>query len=449
MTVSVIIPTVLRSTTVARCIQSVSESAARFHPDAEVLLVVNGAGATVPPPAPAPNVRILYSSATGVSEARNDGVAAARHDTILFTDDDLTVPPDWCATMAAPLNEGAWGVSAPVRMERFGPITAYLDHERAFDAAPLKLNTSRSIVTANAGYRRDLMPGPAFDNVRYPRFAEDTDLGLRIQEAGGVIRWLNDAPMPVHEVEEEAASLVRRALRQGTGTVQTYLQRRMLDYYYPAPMVSYRHISRAEQSPRQFLEVANTAMRTVFATLSLIRHASALAGYLDGLGDAHGVKLVDIDEPAFIAGLDEVIGALLESVGPQDWTTIPVRFAPVTPYAQPVPAETLAGIADVLTRTGPLDADAPVPPEGTCDDLAWLAWDATNRTRLASVWRRLTAGGIEPDQETVNRAVRDAGVAFGRACSIRETVTDSKVRAWPGAAKPVIAPKPVPTPVPA
>jgi hypothetical protein len=446
MTVSVIIPTVLRSATVARCVEAASLSAARLHPDAEVLLVVNGAGPTVPPPTPAANVRVIHSSATGVSAARNDGVAAARHDTILFTDDDLTVPPDWCATMSAPLRAGAYGVSAPVRMERFGPITAFLDHERAFDSAPLDGTTCRALVTANAGYRRDLMPGPAFDTIRYPRYAEDTDLGLRIREAGGVIRWLGDATPPIHEVEEETASLVRRTLRQGNGTVQMYLQRRQLDYYYPAPVASYHAIARAGiPKPRRYLEVANPVVRTIFATLGLIRRASALAGYIDELGAANGVKLIDIDEPAFITGLSGVVDTLIASFAPQDWTTVPVRFAPVEPVLLPiVPPDAVAAIGEVLTRTGRIDRSVPIPPDDSCDDLAWLAWDATYRTKLAAVWRRLTADGAEPDEETVNRAARDAGVAYGRACSIRETMTDSKVRSWPGAAAPVRQPVAVP-----
>lgn len=435
MTVSVIIPTVLRSGAVHRSLRAAAESAARSHPDAEVLLVVNGAGPASPPRTDAANVRIIRSDATGVSAARNDGVAAARHDTVLFTDDDLVVPPDWCATMAAPLRGGApvYAVAAPVRMVVTGPVTAYLDHERAFDAPPNTGDTARALVTANAGYRRDLMPGAPFDAVRYPSFAEDTDLGLRVRGAGGTIRWLADAPAPMHEVDEELASLARRALRQGFGTAQTYLRRRMLDYYLPAPVDAYRSLTRGTATVgRRYSEVDSPAAGTVFAALSLIRRGAMLAGYLDGLGSELGVPLIDIDEPALIAGLTGIFTELIDIVTPaldHAWQDVPVRFGPPD-HGTVAPAGTLAGLSDVLCRTASLIDGVVLPAEAVGDDLAWLGWDAATRVRLVPIRRRL---GAEPSERDLERAARGVGIPFGRACAIWEAQADASTRGWPGA----------------
>ena len=243
--------------------------------------MVNAAAPDAPIPSDRPGLRVLRSAA-GVSVARNYGVAAARHDTILFTDDDLVVPLEWCERMAEPMRRirGVHAVAAPVRMAVLGPVTSFLEHERAFDAAPLDARHTRTLVTANAGYRRDLFPGPPFDARRYPNFAEDTDLGLRIRDAGGDIAWV-DVQRSVHEVDEALGSLVRRALQQGKGSARLYLQRRELDHYMPAPAIAYRNLVAGKVTGwRRYSEVDHPAARAVFTTLGLLRRAAIIAGYL-------------------------------------------------------------------------------------------------------------------------------------------------------------------------
>ena len=40
-------------------------------------------------------VRYVWTPTVGVSRARNSGIAAAQHDILLFTDDDMSVTPQW------------------------------------------------------------------------------------------------------------------------------------------------------------------------------------------------------------------------------------------------------------------------------------------------------------------------------------------------------------------
>ncbi|WP_157756708.1 glycosyltransferase family 2 protein [Plantactinospora sp. KBS50] len=332
MPVSVVVPTVLRSPTLVRSVRSAVVAAQRCGTDSEVILVVNGAGGTPVPVAEGPGLRILHSAATGVSGARNDGVAAARHDTVLFVDDDLVVPPDWAARMAAALHQpGVTAVAAPVRTVALGPVTAYLEHDRGFDARPSGPGRAATLVTANAGYRRDALPGPPFDAGRYPRFGEDTDLGLRIRAAGGAIAWCDGGEPPLHEVVEEPASILRRTLRQGAGTARVYLQRRTLEYYLPAPLRTYLDLTAGRATGwRRFTEVADLGARAVFATIGLLRHAVLLVGYLDEIGRTCGVELVEPDEAGLIRDLGAVLTAAVDRAGVAEatWRHLPLRVGP-------------------------------------------------------------------------------------------------------------------------
>src|SRR5690606_21820641 len=49
------------------------------------------------------DVRYLWQPAVGVSRARNDGIVAARHGVLVFTDDDVLVTPNWFGTIVRTL----------------------------------------------------------------------------------------------------------------------------------------------------------------------------------------------------------------------------------------------------------------------------------------------------------------------------------------------------------
>jgi len=85
--VSVVIATTLRRAVASQSVRQAIESVRAAGPDAEVVLVVNGAPPDARPAVRAPELRVLHSPTPGISTARNLGAAAARHDTVLFTDD--------------------------------------------------------------------------------------------------------------------------------------------------------------------------------------------------------------------------------------------------------------------------------------------------------------------------------------------------------------------------
>ena len=52
-----------------------------------------------------PNLRYLFEVRQGVAYGRNTGILAAKAPIIAFTDDDVTVAPDWIATLKRTLDE--------------------------------------------------------------------------------------------------------------------------------------------------------------------------------------------------------------------------------------------------------------------------------------------------------------------------------------------------------
>jgi glycosyltransferase involved in cell wall biosynthesis len=96
--VSVVIPTIGRAELLARCLESV----AACRPPADEIIVVDQSGkaevADVVARFGHARARLVTCPGRGVSKSRNAGLAAARNDLVLVTDDDCTVEPDWAVT---------------------------------------------------------------------------------------------------------------------------------------------------------------------------------------------------------------------------------------------------------------------------------------------------------------------------------------------------------------
>jgi GT2 family glycosyltransferase len=93
--VSVVVPTIGRPDRLAGCLQSL----AACSPLADEILVVDqsrdGAIATAVAPFREVGVRLVPCATRGVGKARNEGLQRATHETVLVTDDDCTVAPEW------------------------------------------------------------------------------------------------------------------------------------------------------------------------------------------------------------------------------------------------------------------------------------------------------------------------------------------------------------------
>jgi len=134
--VSVVVPTLGRAELLERCLASV----AACSPAADEILVVDQSGrpeiAELVDARGGVRARLVACSGVGVSRSRNVGLAAARNDVVLVTDDDCTVESDWVETawrlMPADGRTILTGRVLPVGDPRFVPSTIDLPTRRDY-----------------------------------------------------------------------------------------------------------------------------------------------------------------------------------------------------------------------------------------------------------------------------------------------------------------------------
>jgi GT2 family glycosyltransferase len=170
--------------------------------------------------------RYLHSATVGLSRSRNIAVAAASHEIIVFTDDDVLVPPTWFGTLvrafrdagprtvvtgrvlaAAPQSEGAFAPSLHPGTERV--VHAGRVHEDPL--ATFNIAFHRSAHAEVGGFDDRLGPGTRF------RAAEDNDFGHRLLEAGYRIVFEPEALVYHRSWRDDRAYV---ALRHGCGRGQ-------------------------------------------------------------------------------------------------------------------------------------------------------------------------------------------------------------------------------------
>jgi glycosyltransferase involved in cell wall biosynthesis len=140
------------------------------------------------PDAIAQHALVLSAGGRGPAAARNAGWRAvpADVDWIAFLDDDVLVPADWCAALAADLATAEEDGLAATQARIDVPLP---ERRRPTDWERSTAGLSRARwITADMAYRRDaLVAVDGFDE-RFPRaFREDADLALRVQETGRVM----------------------------------------------------------------------------------------------------------------------------------------------------------------------------------------------------------------------------------------------------------------------
>lgn len=131
-------------------------------------------------------VRVVRSGGRGPAAARNAGWRATAARWVCFLDDDVLPDARWTSALAADLRaaEAAGAVGSQAVIEVPAPASRRpTDDERR----TLRLAQARWI-TADMAYRRDALVAVGGFDDRFPRaYREDSDLALRITEAGGRI----------------------------------------------------------------------------------------------------------------------------------------------------------------------------------------------------------------------------------------------------------------------
>jgi GT2 family glycosyltransferase len=140
-------------------------------------------------------LRYIWNPSAGVSRGRNAGIAAASHDVLAFTDDDVRVTPNWLSSLVGALIE-----RGPATIVT-GRVSAE-DHRASHFVGAVQLGDAPVIYRGRVGVdvlasgnmaarREDLLAVGGFDvrlgpGTSFPA-AEDSDLGFRLLEAGCAI----------------------------------------------------------------------------------------------------------------------------------------------------------------------------------------------------------------------------------------------------------------------
>lgn len=147
-------------------------------------------------------IRYIRTQEVGTSRARNAGIAAARHDLLVFTDDDVHVTPEWFGIVVRALLRGGPEVvvTGQVRPADAGRSGGFVP-STIVEPRPL---VHRGRIAADVIYPHNLaMYRWAFDRVGpfdhllgggapYPA-AEDNDICHRLLEAGYAIHYVPEA----------------------------------------------------------------------------------------------------------------------------------------------------------------------------------------------------------------------------------------------------------------
>jgi len=201
MHISILICTRTRAASLRDTLRSLSAVRVPDGDTVELIVVDNGStdatAAVVETEAPGFLAPKRVSEETpGLSNARNAAVAVAKGEILLFTDDDVRVPPDWIERMCAPFRRGtveavAGGVCLASRLRRPWMTSVHL--EALADTSHLRGTASPRLVGANMALRRSVFERvPMFDPElgagpgRYG-LHEETLFSLQLVEAGGEV----------------------------------------------------------------------------------------------------------------------------------------------------------------------------------------------------------------------------------------------------------------------
>ncbi len=145
-----------------------------------------------------PRITIYREAKPGISTARNAALKQARGEFVLFLDDDETAEPDWLATyqrfLSAPPSEKIAVVGGAVLNEYEIALPRWANVGATFNCGDLPkcLPYRGSLYGGNAAYRRETALAVGMFDTQLSR-GEDSDLMLRLQDAGHEIWWLPGA----------------------------------------------------------------------------------------------------------------------------------------------------------------------------------------------------------------------------------------------------------------
>lgn len=210
---SVVVASHGRPGALRRCLTALSQSA---HAALEAVVVADAEGLAAVARLPnADRIKTILQAEPNLSRARNDGIVRAGGAVVAFLDDDAVPEPTWAGRVAQAFAGspdlaavtgpvlGRNGISlqwGPVAVDRRGRDIAIADPE-----APLPSGTVLKLHGTNMALRREVLTALGGFDTAFRYYLEDTDLALRLADAGYRALWLPDA-----QVHHAFAASVRR-----------------------------------------------------------------------------------------------------------------------------------------------------------------------------------------------------------------------------------------------
>ena len=248
--VSVVVCAYNAADTIAECLTSLD---VLTYPDTEVIVVDDGSRDTTGDIARGySGVRVVEVPNSGLSAARNAGLAAASGEIIAYTDADVRVDPDWLTYLVQPLlTSDAAGVGGPnvvpiddpwvaqcVARAPGGPIHVMLD-DRIAEHVP----------GCNMAFRRDALLAADGFNPVYVRAGDDVDICWRLQAKKLDIVFAPSA-LVLHHRRASVRSYWRQQVGYGEGEA-------WLDAHHPEKFLGGQMVWRGRiYSPLPFLRTA-------------------------------------------------------------------------------------------------------------------------------------------------------------------------------------------------
>jgi len=178
--------------------------------DTEILIIDNASADDTPAVAARlaaanPSVKVLREDELGLSAARNAALKNAHGEFVLFLDDDAKAEPDWLAAyqrfLSTPPSRKIAVVGGAVFNEYEISVPKWGNASAAFNSSgpPKCLPYRGSLYGGNIAYRREAALAAGMFDTRLGRKGkqrmsrEESDLNLRLQDAGYEVWWLPNA----------------------------------------------------------------------------------------------------------------------------------------------------------------------------------------------------------------------------------------------------------------
>jgi glycosyltransferase involved in cell wall biosynthesis len=168
-------------------------------------------------------IHYVHEPKGGQATARRTGVAAAQGEIIIFTDDDVRVPPGWISAMTTPIVEGSadalvGGVKLAPHLHRNWMTPTH----RSLLATTETINAQapERMVGANMSFHRRVLESVQFDEELGPGalgFMDDSLFALQLKQGGFRLRSAFETPVEHHLQSDRLArhSWLQRARKQG------------------------------------------------------------------------------------------------------------------------------------------------------------------------------------------------------------------------------------------